>query len=191
METEDQGENRSDWLANRAAVERFASTQWAAVLKAASGDSSEASSALSKLCRTFWYPLYDYLRHRGLDEHKAKDITQGFFELFLSRKALAEADEDRGRFRSFLLKSLQHCLANECRDARRLREGYAANGQASLYEALEGSLTGAGVKTGLEAIRNRLAMSEGAAKVACYRLRKRFGMTRFLASPGNPAEPMG
>jgi RNA polymerase sigma-70 factor (ECF subfamily) len=101
----------------------FTTTQWGLVLAAGNTESPAAAQALAQLCQTYWYPLYAYVRHRGFDEHAAKDLTQGFFEQLLARNDLAKADPERGRFRSFLLKSLQHYIANEQRNARRLKRG--------------------------------------------------------------------
>lgn len=102
---------------------RFATTHWATVLAAGQADTVQATPALAELCRIYWFPLYVYVRRRGWSEEEAKDLTQGFFEHLLATEALAKASPDRGRFRSFLLKSLQHFLANEHRHARRLRRG--------------------------------------------------------------------
>jgi RNA polymerase sigma factor (sigma-70 family) len=83
------------------------------VLAAGGLAGSEASGALEKLCQTYWYPLYAYLRRRGHGEHDAQDLTQGFFAHLLERRALERIDRDKGRFRSFLLASMNYFLANE------------------------------------------------------------------------------
>lgn len=70
-------------------------------------------TALETLCRAYWYPLYAYVRRKGHDPHEAQDLTQGFFERFLSRNFLQSVDAGKGKFRSFLLASLNHYLANE------------------------------------------------------------------------------
>lgn len=98
----------------------FQTTHWSVVLQASSGDSS---AALENLCRTYWYPLYAYVRRQGYDATDAQDLTQGFFELFLSKHYLKDVDRDKGRFRSFLLASLKHCLANEWKKAARKKRG--------------------------------------------------------------------
>ena len=90
------------------------------VLQASSGDSS---AALENLCRTYWYPLYAYVRRQGYDATDAQDLTQGFFELFLSKHYLKDVDRDKGRFRSFLLASLKHYLANEWKKGTRQKRG--------------------------------------------------------------------
>jgi RNA polymerase sigma-70 factor (ECF subfamily) len=69
--------------------------------------------ALEKLCRTYWYPLYAFIRRRGCTEHDAKDLTQAFFTHLLERQVFRSVAVDRGRFRSFLLKSLKNFLADE------------------------------------------------------------------------------
>lgn len=90
------------------------------VLQAASGDST---AALEHLCRVYWYPLYAYVRRQGHDAHDAQDLTQGFFELFLAKHYLKDVDREKGRFRSFLLASLKHFLANEWKKAGRQKRG--------------------------------------------------------------------
>lgn len=79
------------------------------------GDSRSPASqeALEKLCGTYWYPLYAFVRRRGCAVEEAKDLTQGFFERVLEKGLLELADPDRGRFRSFLLTMLKHFLADE------------------------------------------------------------------------------
>ncbi|HEX5219681.1 MAG TPA: sigma-70 family RNA polymerase sigma factor [Verrucomicrobiae bacterium] len=99
----------------------FNTTHWSVVLQAAGGDSS--SAALERLCRTYWYPLYAFVRRQGHEVHEAQDLTQGFFELFLAKHYLKEVDRDKGRFRSFLLASLKHYLANEWKKANRQKRG--------------------------------------------------------------------
>jgi RNA polymerase sigma factor (sigma-70 family) len=91
----------------------FATTHWSVVLAAGWADSSEAMQALEKLCRTYWYPLYAYLRRRGYREHDAQDLTQGFFAHLLQGQAFHTAAPGRGKFRSYLLASLNHFLADE------------------------------------------------------------------------------
>ena len=97
--------------------ERFATTHWSIVVRAADGGkegrASDADRALAELCRAYWYPLYVYVRRRGHASHEAEDLTQEFFLRLLEKNYLAEVDRHRGKFRSFLLASLKHFLANE------------------------------------------------------------------------------
>ena len=87
--------------------------------------SPETSQALEQLCRTYWLPLYAFLRRQGHIPHEAEDFVQGFFERFLAKDYLREVSPDKGRFRSFLLASLRHYAANVRRDARTERRGGA------------------------------------------------------------------
>lgn len=98
----------------------FQTTHWSVVLQAAGGDST---AALEHLCRVYWYPLYAYVRRQGHDPHDAQDLTQGFFELFLTKHYLKDVDRDKGRFRSFLLASIKHFLANEWKKSSRQKRG--------------------------------------------------------------------
>jgi RNA polymerase sigma-70 factor (ECF subfamily) len=83
------------------------------VLQAGATQIPQADAALDKLCRIYWYPLYAYVRRAGHNPEDAQDLTQEFFARLLEKKYLQLADRERGRFRSFLLKSLQHFLVNE------------------------------------------------------------------------------
>src|SRR5262245_18939922 len=91
----------------------FATTHWSVVLAAGRTNEPLSSAALERLCRTYWYPLYAYLRRRGHSEHDAQDLTQGFFAQLLERDWLHGVAHEKGRFRSFLLASLNYFLADE------------------------------------------------------------------------------
>lgn len=91
----------------------FASTSWTLVLDAAQSHSSPRSlSALSSLCAVYWRPLYLFLRRQGFTSHDAQDLTQGFFAHLIETRAYARAEQTKGRFRSFLLGTLKHFVAN-------------------------------------------------------------------------------
>ncbi len=92
---------------------RFASTRWTQVLAAADPAHPEAREALAVLCRTYWSPLYAFVRRRGHSPEDAEDLTQGFFARLLRLDSLTQVRRERGRFRSFLLAALQHYLADE------------------------------------------------------------------------------
>lgn len=101
----------------------FATTHWSVVLSASDGDSQRAGQALERLCRTYWAPLYAFLRREGRTEADAQDLVQGFFASLLARQSFAGLDRERGKFRSFLLKSLKNFLANEHDRTRALKRG--------------------------------------------------------------------
>src|SRR3954463_11586491 len=92
---------------------QFASTHWSVVLTAGDSGALGGKDALETLWQTYWYPLYVYVRRRGYSESDAQDLTQEFFARLLEKKYLRLADPNRGKFRSFLLKSVQHFLVNE------------------------------------------------------------------------------
>ncbi|MCI0536143.1 MAG: sigma-70 family RNA polymerase sigma factor [Verrucomicrobiales bacterium] len=83
------------------------------VLSAGNPESPQANEALENLCRTYWYPLYAYVRRKGFGAEDAQDLTQEFFARLLMRNYLSVADRNKGKFRSFLLGSLEHFLARE------------------------------------------------------------------------------
>ncbi len=101
----------------------FRTTHWSMVLRAGDSRSPESGRALERLCRSYWYPLYAFVRRKGYPHEEAQDLTQGFFAKLLAKGYLAEADRERGKFRTFLLTSLTHFLANEWDRAKRLKRG--------------------------------------------------------------------
>lgn len=91
----------------------FVTTQWSVVLTAGGSDTAQAQAALEKLCATYWYPLYAYVRRRGHPVQDAQDLTQAFIARLLERKWIGDADRERGRFRTFLLTAMSRFLAGE------------------------------------------------------------------------------
>jgi RNA polymerase sigma factor (sigma-70 family) len=220
---------------------RFPTTQWSRVISAGDPDAPQAKESLAELCRSYWYPLYAYIRRRGYDPDQAKDLTQDFFARILEKGLFAEADPDRGRFRSFLRTVCAHFLANQ-RDweqARKrgggrtilpidasLAEGqytreladsltperifdrswaltllglvldqlgreYDEAGKKATFEVLRGMLAGDTEESSYAAVGARLGMTEGAARVAAHRLRRRYGellRREIAATLANPDE---
>lgn len=91
----------------------FATTHWTGVLAAGRRSTPQADLALEELCRTYWYPLCAYVRHRGHSKEVAEDSTRAFFALFRKKNYLEGLSAERGRFRAVLPASLKHFLANE------------------------------------------------------------------------------
>jgi RNA polymerase sigma-70 factor (ECF subfamily) len=101
----------------------FATTHWSVVLAAAQENSPLAKQALEQLCRSYWYPLYAYVRRRGYDVPDALDLTQAFFVHLLERGFPKGAARQRGKFRSFLLTALKYFLADEWDKLRAEKRG--------------------------------------------------------------------
>jgi RNA polymerase sigma-70 factor (ECF subfamily) len=93
------------------------------VLTAGRSDTTRAHAALANLCQTYWYPLYAYVRRRGHSPEDAQDLTQAFFARLLERNWVGQADQQKGRFRSFLLSTMNHFLADEWDKARAQKRG--------------------------------------------------------------------
>ena len=91
----------------------FATTHWTVVLAAGRRHTPQADGALEELCRTYWFPLYAYVRRRGHAKADAEDLTQAFFARLLEKNFLADVASEKGKFRAFLLAALKHFLANE------------------------------------------------------------------------------
>ena len=91
----------------------FHTTRWSRVVAAADQGGETAKAALADLCQAYWYPLYAFLRRRGHSADDATDLTQGFFAALLEKGYLADADPERGRFRSFLLTAISRFASKE------------------------------------------------------------------------------
>jgi RNA polymerase sigma-70 factor (ECF subfamily) len=101
----------------------FATTRWTVVAAAGERSSPEGRRALAELCTAYWYPLYAFVRRKGWQPAEAQDLTQAFFAELLERDRLRMADQHRGRFRAFLMASLNHFIANQWRQAQALKRG--------------------------------------------------------------------
>jgi RNA polymerase sigma factor (sigma-70 family) len=97
----------------------FRTTQWTQVLAAA----DESPEALADLCRAYWYPIYGYLRRRGLSPADAEDLTQDFFARIIERRPFGELSRDGGKFRSFVLKAIERMLVDSWRKANSQKRG--------------------------------------------------------------------
>jgi len=103
--------------------QEFTTTHWSLVLAAGQADHPQAARCLEELCRTYWFPIYAFVRRQGYSPHDGQDLTQAFFARFLEKKYLRAADRERGRFRSFLIVSLKHFLAHEWEKSQRQKRG--------------------------------------------------------------------
>jgi len=110
----------------------FLTTRWSLVARAASSTAPGAREALEELCRSYWWPLYAYLRGKGLAGGDAADIVQGLFVELIDKGRLAHADRERGRFRTWLLSALRFHLSHE-----REREGSLKRGGGGHVVALD------------------------------------------------------
>lgn len=104
------------------AASSFETTHWSMVLRAG-GSGTDSSDALEKLCRAYWPPIYSWVRSQGHAIEEAQDLTQEFFARMLRYGSVGRANPAQGRFRSFLLGSLKHFLANEWHRARAQKRG--------------------------------------------------------------------
>lgn len=101
----------------------FATTHWSLVLAAGENDSAPAHYALETLCGAYWYPIYVYVRRKGCRPDEAKDLTQEFFAQLIAKEHLRLADPSKGKFRTFLLATLDYFLAREWSRAHRQKRG--------------------------------------------------------------------
>lgn len=102
---------------------QFATTRWTMVASAGGLEVKAAEDALEALCRTYWFPLYAYVRRQGHSKEEAEDLTQSFFADLLERKPWQQLDRERGKFRAFLLAALKHFLSNNREAAHTQKRG--------------------------------------------------------------------
>src|SRR6266581_1726002 len=98
----------------------FKTTHWSSVLHAADSNDPMAEASLSRLCQTYWYPLYYYIRRLGHSPQDAQDLTQEFLARLVHKDYLKGVKQEKAKFRSFLLVALKRFLANEWDRANRL-----------------------------------------------------------------------
>jgi RNA polymerase sigma-70 factor (ECF subfamily) len=101
----------------------FVTTRWSVVLAARNQASPDSARALETLCRTYWYPLYAFVRGSGHSPHDAQDLTQSFFAVLLAKDYLRVVEPEKGRFRTFLRMALKRFLANEWDKQRSQKRG--------------------------------------------------------------------
>jgi RNA polymerase sigma factor (sigma-70 family) len=101
----------------------FATTHWSVVLLAGQRELPQAAEALECLCRAYWYPLYVFVRRQGYSPEDAQDLTQDFFSRVPEKNYFAMVARERGKLRTFLLRSLKNFLVNEWKRAGRLKRG--------------------------------------------------------------------
>ena len=104
----------------------FVTTHWSVVLTAGRSDTTRARDALARLCQTYWFPLYTYVRRRGQSPEDAQDLTQEFFARLLEKNWVGNADQAKGRFRTFLLTAMTRFLSGEWDKVRAQKRGGGA-----------------------------------------------------------------
>jgi RNA polymerase sigma-70 factor (ECF subfamily) len=105
------------------AARAFHTTHWSVVIAAGEEGSEQAAAALSKLCQSYWFPVYAFIRKRGHSPEQAQDFTQEFFAGFLEKNYVAKAARARGRFRVFLMSSVENFLHNQHDKAKAQKRG--------------------------------------------------------------------
>jgi RNA polymerase sigma-70 factor (ECF subfamily) len=202
----------------------FLTTRWTVILQAGRSHTPQSDDALQELCRTYWYPLYAFVRRQGHSREDAEDLTQTFFAQLLEKSWLEQLSSDKGRFRGFLHAAMKHFLANEWDKAHaqkrggavphlsldwqgadstyqlmpaaelspdkvfdrawsitllervlaRLEEENTSEGKAEHFAQLKGLLALGQSAIAYPELAIQLGLSEGAARVAVHRLRKRY-----------------
>jgi RNA polymerase sigma-70 factor (ECF subfamily) len=102
---------------------QFQTTLWTTVVAAGQLSSPDAKAALDRLCQIYWRPVYAYIRKRMPSSQQAEDLTQSFCARLLEKNYVARADRTRGRFRSFLMTSVENFLCDEYDRATSLKRG--------------------------------------------------------------------
>ena len=127
----------------------FPTTRITLIHAARSGSGPQAQEALAALCRSYWYPIYAYVRRLGYSADEAEDVTQGFFARVLEKHYLKDFQRERGRFRSFLLGSLKHFVANQ-RDRAQAHKRGGTHPALALDDVLRSALHDAERRYSLE-----------------------------------------
>lgn len=104
-------------------AQAFSTTAWSMVARAGEEETPAATAALERLCRTYWHPIYAWLRRSGHTPADAEDLTQGFLASLIQRQSLQTADPAKGRFRSFLLAALTNFVSDQRDKARAQKRG--------------------------------------------------------------------
>jgi len=102
---------------------QFPTTSWTLIANTRHPQADVSREALGALCTRYWYPIYAFIRRKGLDSEQARDSTQDFFAALLEKDYLADIERARGKFRSFLLASVSHFLSNQFDARRALKRG--------------------------------------------------------------------
>jgi len=202
---------------------QFPPTRWSLVVGAQDGDDDSRKRAMSELCELYWYPLYAYVRRRGLNPADAEDATQGFFCELLAKDRIQLFSEKKGKLRAYLLASIKNYLRDLHKKERRLKRGggrtvlsfeadlaeeryahepgefdtpeklfemrwaltvlervfdkvklmYDRLGKPETYQMLKGLLAGDG-DVSFREVGEKLGVSEGAARVTLFRMRKQY-----------------
>ena len=118
----------------------FATTHWSVISAAGSSSGPAAAQALETLCKAYWQPLYAFARRSGRTPPDAQDLVQAFFAEFLESQAVERADQNRGRFRSFLLASFKHFSAHEWEKQRARKRGGACHHLVLEFDSAETGL---------------------------------------------------
>lgn len=93
---------------------RFPATHWSLVIDAGAQDCTTSEQAMNDLCRSYWKPLYAYLRwKKKKSPQDAEDLVQGFLQTMLQRSDFRQAHPARGPFRRYLLSCLKHWVINQ------------------------------------------------------------------------------
>jgi RNA polymerase sigma-70 factor (ECF subfamily) len=102
---------------------QFPSTHWSRVAEAADLESPGTKDALTTLCKSYWYPLFVFVRSQGHKAEEASDLVQQYFARLLEGRVLAAADPAKGRFRTFLIADCKNFLSHQRVRARALKRG--------------------------------------------------------------------
>ncbi len=116
---------------------RFHTTKWSMILSARARGEPGSAEALARLCEAYWFPLYAFARRMGRSPDDARDLTQGYFLQLLERDWLDDVRKEAGKFRSFLLASMKHYMANVRRDAAAAKRGGGVEPLSLDFEAAE------------------------------------------------------
>lgn len=118
-------------------LSHFMTTHWSVIIAAGSENTHDAMTSMEELCRTYWYPLYAFIRRTGVTPEDAQDFAQGFFATFIEKGWLADVDQTKGKFRSFLRAAVKNYMSNQRAKQRATKRGGKVNFLSIDYEYAE------------------------------------------------------
>ncbi|HWY77262.1 MAG TPA: sigma-70 family RNA polymerase sigma factor [Verrucomicrobiae bacterium] len=101
----------------------FPKTHWTALARATLHGETQARAALEELCGSYWNPVYQFIRWRGMAHAEAQDLTQEFMLHVMQKSIFSHADRLQGQFRSFLLGALVRFMADAADKRNALKRG--------------------------------------------------------------------
>lgn len=101
----------------------FPSTAWS-MIAGLRGDEETLTRSLEALARSYWSPIYSFLRRAlRIEAQEAEDVTQSFLVWLVEGSVLRNYDPARGAFRPYLKTLLRNFARNHWRNKQAKKRG--------------------------------------------------------------------